>query len=169
MSTDQPYNSIGQILAAGADQYAAVKLARGLSETEIIPLLRDRFRPDPASDLGQVMAIAIAGRYAAQRLNELGPGANFADVDIPINPYLFGEDTGGLRYRAIAEGTVAESGKIFQTRLDIPDIIDWGEVYEAASTEMQDIVTEYPEAARVQPGNTPNIENVDFLYIVGAF
>lgn len=169
MAAEQPYNSLGQILSSGGDVFAALKSARGMEEGALIDLFRERFRPEDDTIIGIVLGIAYAGRSAAAALNAAGPTAPIASINVPINPYMNQGNYAQGRYFAVTEYSFEESGEVRDLRLDIPDIVDWQQVYESAGLEAQSRARGcYKDLKFDNPDSVP-IPDLHFIYIVKAF
>lgn len=169
MSSGQPYNQYGQILASGGDVYAAIKLERGFTEEQVVALMLDRFPGSSNDDVLAVLAIAYLGRQAAANLNALGPSAGPSSVNIPINPYLYGGTPLGRRYRVIGNYFYQDADSSREIRVDMPDIINWQDVYEAVGLEGQERARGcYKDFGFDNPDNVP-LPDLYFIYIVGAF
>jgi len=169
MSTGQPFNQYGQILAEGGDLFAAMKLERGYTEEQVVALMLDRFKTNDNDAVLAIVLLAQLGRTAAQQLNAQGPNAPLSSVNIPINPYLYASGALGRRYRVIANYFYGDVDNAREVRVDMPDIIDWQEVYEAVGLEGQERAKGcHLDFGFDNPDNVP-MPDLYFIYIVGAF
>jgi len=169
MSSGLPFNEYGQILSQGGDIFAALKLERGLTEQEVLALMLDRFKTTDNDAVLAIILLAQLGRQAAQQVNALGPSVPLGAVNIPINPYLYAGGTLGRRYRAIANYFYGDEAGAREVRVDLPDIIDWQDVYETIGLEGQERARGcYRDFGFDNPDNVP-MPDLYFIYIVGAF
>lgn len=71
MSSDQPYNELGQILANGGDIALGLAISRGWSSGQIALLFASRFSPMRPEDERRLHTLAFAATEAAERINSM--------------------------------------------------------------------------------------------------
>lgn len=146
MSTDQPYNSLGQILAQGGEIALGLAIAHGWSDSKISALFARRFEPMSVTDRNRLVDLANAAIAAADVVNNLGESDALQPGDLPINSALFGDDSGGRRALLITEFSTDEGGKWYETRLTFADIPTMDEIREAIQAEADRRIHDSPSA-----------------------
>lgn len=163
---DQPYNSLGQIIAAGGEIALGLAIAYGWSDRQISLLFARRFEPMTPDDRRRLTDIAEASVNAARELNESGPSAGIGLGDVPIIPGLFGESPEGLRFKVIGEFQFDEGGKWYSARLDFPDVPTWQEMIAAIEAYAMNVSHRSPDRFGVDPDD-PSQVNATRLTFVG--
>lgn len=153
MSTDQPYNSLGQILSEGGEIALGLAIAHGWSEGKISALFARRFEPMSANDRNRLLEIASAAVSAADLVNNLGPNDSLVPGDLPITPELFGNDPEGRRALLITEFSTDDGGKWYETRLTFADIPTMEEIREAIAAEASRRIVDSPSAFGLNRGD----------------
>jgi len=118
----QPYNSLGQIIAAGGEIALGLAIVHGWTDRQIALLFSRRFEPMRAEDRQRLTDIANAAIGAADRINAIPVGGDISLSDVPIIPGLFGDEPEGRRVKIIGEWQFEEGGQWYETRLDLADL-----------------------------------------------
>lgn len=122
MSSDQPYNSLGQILSEGGEIALGLAIHRGWSDSQISALFARRFEPMQPADRARLIEIAKAGLAGAESLSNLDPSDTIPLGSVPIVPELFGDDFSGKRYSYVGEWFNPNTGKWIEVRGDFPSV-----------------------------------------------
>lgn len=130
MSSEQPYNSLGQILASGGEIALGLAMSHGVSPERIQALFARRFDPLQPNDRATLEQIARAGVAAGEMLSGLAPGESIPIHSIPINPNLFGDEPAGRRIKIIGEWQFPNSEQWIETRLEYPDLPTLDQILE---------------------------------------
>lgn len=99
MADEQPYNSLGQILASGGEIAVGLALYHGWDSNRLALLLGRRLRVAPGSDTDELIRIAEDAIASGEYLNSLTPDDIIDPGQIVTNPVLFGDDPQGRRWR----------------------------------------------------------------------
>jgi hypothetical protein len=169
MGDIQPYNEIGQILAAGGEQAVGLAYSAGFNSGYIDAMILRRWGISSGGGFLLLKALGKKGAEAAEMMDTLAPGDNVPIDEMPINPKMPGGGEGGNRFRWIAEVTFQESGQSIIVR-------GWGngsesveDLYGAAFDTASDIGTRYPGKFGLTSGEDPSAANVRFLFQGKAF
>lgn len=146
MSTDNPFNSLGQILAEGGEIALGLAIARGWSDSRISSLFARRFEPMEPDERQRLIDLASRAVRAAQDINELPPGSSIDPSLLPINPSLYGDDPSGRRAILITEFSPDEGGNWFEARIDFADIPTMADLMAAVEAEAARRITDSPSA-----------------------
>jgi len=103
MSSDQPYNQLGQILATGGEQSVALAMDRGWGSTRIVSMLARRYGPIASDTYESVRGIADSILRAGEGAFDVDITGRIPAERIPVVPELFGDDNEGQRTRYTAE------------------------------------------------------------------
>lgn len=145
MSSDQPYNELGQILANGGEIALGLAISRGWTSSQIALLFSRRFEPMRDDDRKRLVDVAERAVAAGNALNDLYPDGVIDPNAIPDNPYLFGDDPAGRRARMAGRFTVDEGATWFDFRIDVADIESKSELLYAAEELIRENWSKYPE------------------------
>lgn len=146
MSTDNPYNSLGQILAEGGEIALGLAISRGWSDQKIAALFARRFEPMADADRNRLTSLANAAVSAADQINAAIDGGEIDPSALPINPSLFGADPGGRRAILITEFSPDEGATWFEARIDFADVPTVAELQAAIEQEAARRITDSPSA-----------------------
>jgi hypothetical protein len=124
----QPYNSLGQILAAGGEKYAANLSSQGLAIGVIIGRLSKAY---PRVAKAEIESLAILGSdmvRAANQIKSLPPDQPISIGDVPINVGAGSSWTEGIGYKVLVGWPDSATGnmrmmEIFTTELPSMDTI----------------------------------------------
>lgn len=160
MSTDQPYNSLGQILAQGGEIALGLAIQHGWTDTQINQLFARRFEPMQPSDRQRLTDIARAAVANVGQIEDIGDDSAIPISSIPINPELFGEEYSGKRSLFVTEVWNPITGKWIQIRLDFPGIPSPQDIANAAADELRNRSRRSPGR-----GNIKGVEEEEDLQV----
>jgi hypothetical protein len=98
MPQGQPYNTLGQIIAAGGEIGVASLLYAGADQAEITQYVEKRFGPVDEGTMTDLLAIAFLGLEGGEAATLAYDGGSLSESQIPIEPNLFGDDLEGRRF-----------------------------------------------------------------------
>lgn len=169
MQDQQPYNEIGQILAAGGDQAVGLAYSAGWTNGMIDAMILKRWGLSSGGGFLLLKSLGRQGSAAANLLDGLSGDDGVPLEEMPINPKLPGGGEGGKRFRWIAEVTFQESGQSIIVR-------GWGngsetveDLYGSAFDTASDIGTRYPGKFGLTGLDAPGAGNIRFLFTGKAF
>lgn len=90
-------NSLGSILSQKGELIAALRLNAGYPISNIARYLSDRFANVSMATVNQVINFGRQMLGAGSYLTGLNPSESINIGNIPVNPYLFGDEPGGAR------------------------------------------------------------------------
>lgn len=163
MSSDQPFNELGQILAEGGEIALGLAIARGWSGAQIALLFARRFDPMTEMDRQRLIGIANRAVVAASAINEMDPDAAIDLSLIPENPYLFGDEPSGRRGKVAGRFTVDEGQNWFDFRVDVADITNPAAMFEAAEETIKADWSKYPEGGGKKFGGAMESLTIELL------
>lgn len=145
MSSDQPYNSLGQILANGGEIALGLAISRGWTSGQIALLFARRFDPMAPDDRQRLIDLAERSVAAANAINAQQPGDDIDIEGVPINPYLFGDEPGGKRGKAVGRFSVDEGLHWFNFYHDTSDLSSPSQMFADAEAGIMADLAKYPE------------------------
>lgn len=148
MSSDQPYNELGQILANGGEIALGLAISRGWSSSQIALLFAQRFEPISEIDRQRLIGLANRAVVAASEINDLDDDDIIPPDMIPTNPYLFGDEPGGRRGKIAGRWQDENTGQWYDFRMDVADITDKAAMLEQANEMARDNWNKYPEGKK---------------------
>lgn len=116
MPSPKAYNSLGQILTHGGEIGLAIRISRGLSESDALSVISERYPGLPIDQQRELYDIAEAAALGGRTLNELSADQQIPLEAIPINPYLFGAEPLGRRMLVAVEMSNSQTGQVVQVR-----------------------------------------------------
>lgn len=166
---DQPYNSLGQILASGGGISVSLAIARGWSEDKILAMINRRYSPVTADVVGQLLG-------EGQRLAEAGLSTDLDNDDpaialqnIPIEESLTAEQLDGGRTLYIGQVSFDDGETWFEIRIigtgDESDI----DIVDAMMEEAERRAGDSPGRFRLPEEDEPHATNVQILSKVRRF
>lgn len=155
--SDNPYNSLGQILSHGGEIALARAISRGWSSSKIDSLFAKRFEPIRGEDREALMDFSErgleAGRFVTMRntpdamwkaewksIHESMVDKILSNDDdwleeIPINPNLYGDEPNGRRFHYVGV-LIGDDGKeMFTVRGDLADALSDADIIEDANRQ----------------------------------
>jgi hypothetical protein len=144
MPTGQPYNSLGQLLAAGAEIGAASILLGGGSPADVSLYLDKRFGPVETAKRDALIGVALLGMAGGESVEAGRVSGSVSDADIPIQEQLFGDDFEGRRY-------------YWKGLFQLPGFDSWYDISGDAATigELIDQLEGIPAEAIRRAGDSP--------------
>ena len=136
---EQPYNSLGQIIAQGGEIALGLAIAHGWTSGQIALLFARRFEPMRDDDRERLVAIADRSFRAAYLLSNKPDDFGISLDDIPIIEGLYGGENEGRRIKVIGEWQFEEGGQWYETRLDFPDLISLNEMMAMIISHGRDV------------------------------
>lgn len=166
---DQPYNSLGQILAKGGEIALGLALSGGWSEDRVRALFLRRFEPMTDADRGSLYEFAGRGVRAGELANSTAPEDQLPLSDIPINAALFDEDGGGNRVLVVVDYSFDGGATSFQVRLPFPDVPTAAEIAKAVGIEADELRERYPTMRGVAgTGDNPEV-TINYKFMERSF
>lgn len=165
MATDQPYNSLGQILSQGGEIALGLALAYGWSDQKIAALFARRFEPMSADDRDRLLGIATAAVNAADLVNAMDEGGAIGPGDLPVNPQLFGDESGGKRALLVTEFSPDQGANWYEVRLTFADLPSLQDIQDALQIEADRRIKDSPSAFSMKRGDEP--EDLMFRVTLG--
>lgn len=135
MSTDNPYNELGQILAEGGEIALGLAIANGWTDSQLSALFARRFLPMRDEDREQLTGLAQAAVEAANIFNATDPQDRLNPADIPLNKWLPTERIGNNRLYWIGEFSFDAGESWFAVRGTSADITPGGEILSQIAEE----------------------------------
>lgn len=169
MSSDQPYNSLGQILSQGGEIAVGLSLLRGGDRGSVLLLIGRRFGPMQDADREALVDFSQRMIDAGATISESEYAGPIPPEAVPLNQYLFGGTTEGRRSIFTVEVEFPGAEGRVEMRLTFPDLPTQEELREAALGRGGDIVTQYPEKFGLPPGSTVDSGKVYILLPERAF
>lgn len=169
MSTDNPYNSLGQILAMGGEQSLAKLVWQGASESKIAALFLSRFEPMTPADREALQEFSESMVEAGETISSLPLDEPLDPSLIPLNSFLYGPEAGGRRVRFAFEVELEEIERRISILYDFPDIPSLTELFDVAEMELADRANDSPGAFGVVNGEVPTIKNIIIPYAERRF
>lgn len=145
MSTDQPYNSLGQILAEGGEIALGLAILRNWNSDQIAALFQRKFepmRPEDRIRLTQLAQAAIAGAESSQNTPF---GSPISLTDLPVNPELFGDDFSGKRSFYLTEVWNPFKDHWIEIRLEFAGVPTPEEIQDKMFAEARRRLNDSPE------------------------
>lgn len=147
MSSEQPYNELGQILANGGEIALGLAISKGWTGSQIALLFARRFEPMRPEDRERLTGLANAALTAAAQISEMGPDDDIDPNTIPTNPYLFGSDPAGRRAKIAGRFTVDAGLNWFDYRHNVSDITNREQMLEEIQAAIESDWSKYPEGS----------------------
>lgn len=169
MASSGEYNSLGQILAMGAEQSVAVALSRGAGRSEIGKLLARKFGPIAPDDQESIIDLATKMRESGRRLTLGEIEGQLSAEEIVVNPQLFGETPGGRRVRVIGEVELEDGEPIIRVYVDFADLPLADQIYQEILSRAFEIITMYPEKFDIDPDQVAQLHLVNIISIGRRF
>jgi len=158
MPSDQPFNELGQILANGGEIALGLAISRGWSSQQIALLFSRRFEPITPQDRQRLTSLAERAVAAAAAINEMEADNAIDLEDIPVNPYLFGDDPSGRRGKVAGRFTLDEGEHWFDFRHDTADIGSVSQMMADVEAGILSDLAKYPEGGGGKFGG--NVEHL---------
>lgn len=130
MSTDNPYNSLGQILSEGGEIALGIALFHGWDSGKIAILLTKRLKVAPGTDTDALFALATEALNSGTLAGSEDPNAPPDPFDIPVNGGLFGDAPEGRRLHWEAEYRFGTEGEWWRISGDESDLVPIGEIFD---------------------------------------
>lgn len=140
------YNSLGQILSSGGEVALAKAIASGWSSERIGNLMLNRLRVQPGDEENVLRQFGEAMVSAGDTINGLNESDGIPNDAIPTNPYGFGPDGEGGRYRYSAEFSIDGGANWFQVQVVIGDSQSVAEVLDAIRRQAAENIGHSPGA-----------------------
>lgn len=169
MSTGRPFDPLGRILREGGDRQLANALARGNFRQESLLVVRWSDWGATESDIGTVTAIANQAVEAGRELTVAGLDDAINFSIIPVNPLLFGDDSGGLRFYVSTDFQLSTTGIWYRADFKFADLYSTSEIVEAMSETARQWVIGSPRRFKTADGNDVNIMDYAIQTIIGKF
>jgi hypothetical protein len=148
MSSIQPYNSLGQILASGGEIAVAFALIRGVDIEAALSRLKVRFAPIQDDTWESILSLSRNAIDAAVRWGAM-PRDETPDADIiPVNPHLFGDDWRGKRVRIITSSQDRHSGQKIDMWWEFPDMFPLQDLYNEIADRIEEMEQDTPQLQR---------------------
>jgi len=141
-----PYNEYGQLLAEGFDVALAIAFANDYPQSRIDAIILRYARNVDQSVIDQVTDLARQEVAAGEYINGLGPDDEIDLDQIPINPYLFGDEPAGRRVFTSTEFNVNGGPQGYRMDLELPDLTTKSAIEAAAKDEATGYVNTSPKA-----------------------
>ena len=146
MAEPTPFNSLGEILASGAEISVAFAMLKGIEIETALARLKQRFGPLRDSDWQQVMILSGEAIQAAVTFNQL-PEETVPPADLfPVNPQLFGDDWAGKRLRIVANVRDGATRAEWNLWFDFPDIVSLAELRELIDSKLTELQRKYEKS-----------------------
>lgn len=124
------FNTAKDILSRGGEIFAAYLVRRKQSAFDTLKALDRKYGPATNETLGSVFSMAIAGLSAGSMMNYASKMGRIDPDQIPVNPHLFGGDSG--KGRAFIAGTVGPPGgpPELDVNIIVPASLEWDTILE---------------------------------------
>lgn len=169
MSSEQPYNELGQILSSGGEIALGLAISRGWSSSQIALLFSRRFDPMRDEDRQRLIDIANRAVAAAAQISDMPPDEDIDPNVIPTNPYLFGDDPSGRRAKVAGRFTVDEGANWFDFRHDISDIGNREQMLDEIQAAIESDFSKYPEGGGSKFGGPMEHLTIELVLTVKRF
>lgn len=169
MSTDNPYNELGQILSEGGEIALALAFAHGWSDDKIAALFARRFLPMRQEDQDRLRNISQAALDAGEAFNQTPTGERVSLEDIPLNPNLDPDRVGSNRIFWIGEFQFPGDESWFQVRGTAADNLTVGEILADLAEEATNRVGRSPAAFGVPIGEAAPAPEVRIILMERKF
>jgi len=169
MASSGEYNSLGQVLAMGAEQSVAVMLARGASSGDISSLLKRKFGPIEPETESEVMSLATRMRESGRRITLGEIEGELRAEEIVLVPQLFGDEPAGRRARVIGEVELEEGEPLIRVYVDFADLPSADQIYAEILSRAFEIITMYPEKFDIDPDQVASLHLVNIISIGRRF
>lgn len=169
MSTDEPYNELGQILSEGGEIALALAFAHGWSDSKIAALFARRFLPMRPDDQDRLRGLADAALQAGEAFNQTPPSERVSLDDIPLNPHLSPDRVGSDRVYWIGEFQFPGDQNWFQIRGSSPDNVPVGEILSEIADEATSRAGRSPQSFGVPTGGEPSAPEVRIIMMERRF
>lgn len=158
MPTENPYDSLGRIMAAGGDRPLTIASAGGMPLIGLIALTRARFPGLSEEDSVILAELAESQARAGSLLTNRGGGGSVEPEVIPLNRGLYGDNPQGRRVQVVAEVVYQdeEQGTERKTKVavDFGHIPTLEEINAEILKQIEEIYRQYPERyGQNEPGN----------------
>jgi len=169
MSTASGFRSLEDLLTNGADQSVARAYFDGASDADVGDIFTRRFSPitDPVRERIQLLGKAefLSGLTANGSLTS----GQFSIQDVPVNEFLFGDESGGNRVRVTFEVLDDEFEPILRSTANFPDLPDLADLFAELADIGIGIITKYPEKFGLTADQASMLENVRIVGITRKF
>lgn len=154
------FNSFGQILRQGGEIALSIAKGLGFSESRIARLIEHRLRPDGPQTLSEIHQFTDDMIAAGRSANQLARDQQIPITDIPVNPYLFGDEPQGRRAFYTGEFTIEGIDKPYRVDVELADITTTGAIFEAMNAEAIRKIRQSPPAFGVTAEQAEAITNL---------
>lgn len=144
MSSEQPFDSLGRILASGVEIAVALAMNKGYTPGQIGLLILRRVGDLEPSLQNQLEDVSRNILNAGQSLNDLEPGSDIPLGSVPIISELFGDDPQGNRFLFSGEISLAGEDKWYRVDILSGTPLDIDSLRNAILEEQQRITNQYP-------------------------
>lgn len=144
MSTINPYNELGQILATGGEIALAIGFSHGRSDMDTIAYIRTRFPPLPRDDEDFLVRLSKSMSEMDDVIKSFDPSMQLPVTSFPRNPLLFGDDWGGKRIAIGFDASIEGSDQTVQIRTSFPDVPTFEDLLRAAEEELERRIRKSP-------------------------
>lgn len=165
MGHSREFDALGRILAENGEQSLALAQFYGWPESRVKRLMDKRFGSLTESDRDALQTLASAITESGRQLTEQLRSGVEPSVEIPVNPFLFGDEPAGERVRYIIEIESDDGEPVIRIYLDYPDIPHPADLIEDALEHGRDIIGRYPEKFGL---SETEIEALNTVTIIGT-
>lgn len=154
------------LLRLRADVAAGIAFTRGWSIGKVKSMLTKRTGVTSAIDLAPVIDLGQKSSRAATQANARGLSGEIVLTDIPINEYLYGEETAGRRIHLTVNVRDAEDANPARWDLDLEDAVSWEDVIESFAATVRGQWAQYDELvakAREDQWQHPVLEALNII------
>lgn len=154
MSTDNPYNELGQILSEGGEIAVGLAIIQDTPLQNLLFLITRKFGGISDSNREQLIDFAQSMVDAGADIQGRSLDSILSPEDIPLNSWLFGGDLQGRRAFIVGEIEVSGLGFRIQARLPFEDIPTLEELRAAFQEEALRRLKESPDAFGIAAPDT---------------
>lgn len=169
MGKARAFNSLGQILSAGGDLMLARMLAAGAPTALIWGRASQLFRLPSDTSVQRLVDLAGHEYQAGIDMSAASDRNILIAKELPINPYLFGEEPGGNRTLIGIDYLDKESGDAIHRRIVDDGTHTLAEQIEADAEKLAENVPKYPTLLDVLKYTDPEAYGIAILYGVRRF
>jgi len=154
MSSDQPYNELGQILSSQGEVAVGLAILKQGTGGSFIAFFNRRFGFLADNERDSLLQLSEAMVENGATMQQLPAGASISLENVPLNPYLFGGATQGSRVLITGEVEIPGAEHRVQLRIPFTDVPTVDEVRQAFLERGLEIAGNYPGKFGLDP-NTP--------------
>lgn len=159
MPTLNPYNELGQILASGGEISVAIGFAHGKTRNDQLLYVRKRFAPLPEDDETYLLDYSESISGMDSIIKGFAPHLPIPIALFPQNPFLFGDDFGGMRVAVGFDAFREGDDSAIQIRTSYADAPSFEEILRDAEQELE-------RRKRASPGRFKGMDESDELGIL---